>query len=73
MADPYQERLSRLQRLQQAVDRYVEKEQSRIDQEVQVLTNIKDGRKAGASGAGAAIEKAAIAAQVDLSWFLKGT
>jgi hypothetical protein len=71
--DSFQERRDRLARLQAAVNQYVDNEQKRINQEVSVLTAIRDGRKAGASGASAAIQRAAIAAQVDLAWFLKGT
>lgn len=73
MADASAERQARLERLQAAVEKYVAKEQDRLTQEVSILTAIRDGRKAGQSGATTAIEKAAIAAQVDLAWFLRGT
>lgn len=68
-----EERRQRLSRLQEAVNKYVQKEQARITQEVSVLTGVRDGRRAGESGAPPAIEKAAVVAQTDLEWFLKGT
>lgn len=65
------DRNSRLSDLQKAVQQYVENEQKRINNEVQVLTDVLKGRTGGAGVQASSTAVVAAVAQNDLAGFLK--
>jgi len=66
------DRNSRLNDLKQAVHDYVDKEKTRIGNEVKVLKAILDGRTAGAGIQASSTAVVAAVAQSDLNDYLKG-
>lgn len=63
-------RSDRLQQLQQAVQQYVQNEQTRISNEVSVLQDILNGRTGGAGVQQSGTAVVSAVAQNDLSAFL---
>ena len=67
------QRIDRIEALKSSVDDYVKAEQKRIDDEVQVLEAILNGRTGGAGVQASSADVVASVAQSDLAAYLDGS